>query len=95
MIKLSLSPHIGLPDKANIQRFDVFWSTKRNTVHPITLLTQLLETEQEMAQLNLLLKISAPHGLKHWQRTQIMSKNKSHFVREWSYSRFIVKATTN
>ena len=65
MIKLSLSPHIGLPDKANIQRFDVFWSTKRNTVHPIILLTQLLETEQEMAQLNLHLKISAPHDLKH------------------------------
>ena len=54
MLELGLAKHIGLPDEPNIQNFVAFSKEKKRLkkdIHPITLLVQLLDTEEEMSKL--------------------------------------------
>lgn len=98
MIELGCGPYIGLPTDPNLNAFQSLWQDKGGSVHPVTLLSQLLKTPEEMTNLNTRLKMSAferdlgyfliehrnsPVDLKFWQKTLILSKNKASFVREW------------
>ena len=61
MVELGLSKYIGLPDEPNIQNFVAFSEKKKHLkkeIHPVTLLVQLLETEEDMTKLNRRLKMS-------------------------------------
>merc|ERR1719273_803270 len=89
MIELDIGPHIGLPEEPNTQNFLKFWKEKKHSVHYVTLLVQILNTEEDMTKLNLRLKMSAferdlghfiikhrnngPHDLKFWQKTLLMN----------------------
>ena len=96
MLELGLSKYIGLPEEPNIQNFVAFSNKKKHfkeSLHPVTLLVQLLNTEEEMSKLNTRLRMSGferdlgyfiiqhrkphPHDLKFWQKTFIMTKSKS------------------
>ena len=99
MIELGLAKHIGLPSEPNIQQFLAFWKEKKNTVHYVTLLVQLLSTEEEMANSFKRLRMSGferdlgyfiiqhrstgPKDLKFWQQTLLMTKSKTSHVRDW------------
>ena len=105
MIELGVGPYIGLPKNPDLEKFQNIWMSKKNSVHPVTLLAHLLKTQEEMTDLNLRLKMSgferdlgyfllqnrdsAAHDLKHWQSTLVLSKNKSHLVKEWIIQQMI------
>jgi len=105
MIELGVGPYIGLPKNPDLEKFQNIWMSKKNSVHPVTLLAHLLKTQEEMTDLNLRLKMSgferdlgyfllqnrdsAAHDLKHWQSTLVLSKNKSHLVKEWIIQQLI------
>ena len=109
MIDLELGPYIGLPEVPNVEAFQNFWEQKGQKVHHITLLSQLLKTQEEMTTLNLRLKMSAYERdlgyfliqyrdsiftIKDWQKILIFSKNKSFHVKEWIIQAMIC-ANTN
>lgn len=92
MIELGLAQHIGLPSNPDTQNLQRMWNLKGNSLHYVTLMTQLLRNQQEMIQLNLRLKMSAyerdlglfviqhrdlKRDLKTWQRELLLSKEKN------------------
>ncbi len=99
MLELGLGPYIGLPENANVDALAAFCDRNIQGILPVTLLVQLLRTEEEMNQLNLRLKMSAferdlgffvikhrasPLDLKFWKRNLMFAKSKQAHVREWS-----------
>ena len=58
MIQLGLGPFMGLPEKTLNEKFDNCWRERKNLVHYITLLTHLLENQDDMMKLHMRLKMS-------------------------------------
>ena len=97
MIDVGLAQFIGLPESPNCDQLEKVLRD-RKSLHPVTLLTQLLVDQDQATALNLRLKMSAyerdlvffllehkdnPQDLKKWQKTLVLTKQKQHFVREW------------
>lgn len=61
MVEIGLGPYIGLPEKPNVERMDTAYrelTERQIVVHPVTLLTTLLENDKEMMELHQRLKFS-------------------------------------
>lgn len=60
MLEVGIGPYIGLPEDSNIEEFKIVWNrTKNMKLHPVSLLTSLLKTQEQVLALHDRLKLSS------------------------------------
>lgn len=100
MIDLGLNPYIGLPKNPDVNELDRIWKmTEGSPLQSVPLMVSLLNSQEEMIELNKRLKMSGyerdmglfvvehrqDHGgvLLHWQRLLVGCKNKPDDARQF------------